>query len=290
VPQAFLPPHGGAVAEYRPGLLGLARVHFVDVRRGVDHSEDLALLADLGAAGAPGWAAAEEGGLDEAALAAEPVPGAAFAALPPAAAQPKSYRAWERELGDHLHRTRRLELLASRRFGLVAVPEEAEGDFRLRLAGTLREERERELATLRERWAKRLDGVREQVRRGEQAVDRERQQAADHKRRVLVDAGSTLLGALFGRKALSATNVRRAGSVLGGVSRSGKEAADVDRAEATVAQRRGEVAELEAKAEQEAHELAERYDPTKLELETIAVKPRKADVTVRRVVLAWVPE
>lgn len=290
VPQAFLPARGGAVAEYRPAVLGLARVHFVDAKRGIDHGEDLALLAGLGAAGAPGWAAAEEADLDESSLVAEPAPGAAFAALPPAAAQAKSYRAWERELGDHLHRTRRLELLASRRFGLTGAPGEAEGDFRLRVAGTLREERDRELAALRERWAKRVDSVREQVRRSEQAVDRERQQAADQKRRVLVDAGSTILGALFGRKALSATNIRRAGSVVGGFSRSGKEAADVDRAEATVAQRRGELADLEARAEQEAHELAERYDPTKLELETVALKPRKSDVTVRRVLLAWVPE
>jgi hypothetical protein len=290
VPQAFLPARGGAVTEYRPALLGLARVHYVDAKRGVDHGEDLALLAALGAAGVLGWAAAEDADLDESSFAAEPAPAAAFAALPPATAQPKSYRAWERELADHLHRTRRLELLASRRFGLTGAPGEAEGDFRLRVAGTLREERDRELAELRERWGKRLDSVREQVRRGEQAVDRERQQAADQKRRVLVDAGSTLLGALFGRKALSATNIRRAGSVVGGFSRSGKEAADIERAEATAAQRRGELADLEAKAEQEAHELAERYDPTRLELETIALKPRKSDVTVRRVVLAWVPE
>jgi hypothetical protein len=290
VPQAFLPPRAGAVDAYRPAVLGLAQVHYVDAKRGVDHSEALALLADFGVAGAPDWGAAEADEGDEPALAFEPAPGAAFAALPPAAGQAKSYRAWERELADHLYRSRRLELLASPRFGLFAAPGEAEGDFRLRVAGTLREERERELATLRERWAKRLAAVEERVRRGEQAVDRERQQAADHKRRVWVDAGSTVLGALFGRKALSATNVRRAGSVLGGVSRSGKEAADVDRAEATVAQRKDELADLEARAEQEAHELAERYDPTKLELETVALKPRKSDVTVRRVVLAWVPE
>jgi hypothetical protein len=289
VPQAFLPPRAGAVDAYRPAVLGLARVHYVDARRGVDHSEDLALLADFGVAGEPDWGAAEADEADERALASEPAPGAAFAALPPAAGQAKSYRAWERELADHLYRTRRLELLASSRFGLVAAPGEAEGDFRLRVAGTLREERERELAALHERWAKRLAGVEEQVRRGEQAVDRERQQAADHKRRTWIEVVSTILSALFGRKALSATNVRRAGSVLGGFSRSGKEAADVDRAEATVAQRKDELADLKARAEQEERELAELYDPTKLELETVALKPRKTDVT-RRVVLAWVPE
>ena len=289
VPQAFLPPPHGAATAYRPALLGLARVHYVDAKRNVDHAEDLALLAEF-AAGAPDWAGTEPTEIDEAALAAEPAPGAAFDHVPPPAAQAKSYRGWQRELADHLYRTRRLELLASRRFGLVAAPGEAEGDFRLRVAGTLREDRDRELAALRERWAKRLDTVRERVRRGEQAVDRERQQAEDQKRRTWVDAGSTVLGALFGRKTLSATNLRRAGSVLGGFSRSGKEAADIERAEATVEHRRGELVDLEAKAEQEAHELAERYDPTRLELETVTLKPRKSDVTVRRVLLAWVGE
>ncbi|HEX6202747.1 MAG TPA: DUF87 domain-containing protein, partial [Thermoanaerobaculia bacterium] len=45
VPQAFLPTRFGPPSEYRPALLGLARVHFVDARRGVDHVEDLAVLA-----------------------------------------------------------------------------------------------------------------------------------------------------------------------------------------------------------------------------------------------------
>ncbi|HEX2163496.1 MAG TPA: ATP-binding protein, partial [Thermoanaerobaculia bacterium] len=91
-------------------------------------------------------------------------------------------------------------------------------------------------------------------------------------------------------KTFSATNLRRAGSAMGGFSRSGKEASDVERAEGALADRRSELADLEAQAEREAHELAERYDPTRAELEEITVKPRRTDVDVRRVALAWVPE
>jgi DNA helicase HerA-like ATPase len=290
VPQAFLPAAAGSPPAYRPCLLGLARVHFVDDRRGIDHAEELVLVVPFTFSEEPDWEAARPAPVDERALPGEPAPGAAFAAVPGPAAQARSYAGWGRQLGEHLYRVRRLELAASPPFDLVARPGEAEGDFRLRVAGAVREARDAELAKLREGWARRLEAEREKVRRAEQAVDREREQAVDQKRQAWFHAGSTLLGALVGRKALSSTSLHRAGTALRGFSRSGKEAADVGRAAETLELRRSRLDELAAEAEREAADLAARYDPTRVELATVTLKPRKSDVEVRRVLLAWVPE
>ena len=88
-----------------------------------------------------------------------------------------------------------------------------------------------------------------------------------------MDAISTGLGALLGRKKLSVTNVRRAGSVLSGFSRSGREEADVERAAAAVEREKAKLAEIEAELESEAAELGQRYDPQSIELGTSPSSP-----------------
>ena len=290
VPQAFLPAEAGAAVRYRPWLLGLSRVHFADARRGIAHTEEVSLLVPFAFSDEPDWDAARRWDGGERSLADAPAQAARFAAVPGPAAQERSYGPWQRQLAEQLYRSQRLDLPACPTYDLVARPGEAEGDFRLRLAGAVREARDAGLAELRERWAKRLEAEREKARRAEQAVERESRQAEDQKRQAWLHAGSTLLGALVGRRKLSATSLHRAGTSLRGFSRSGKEAADVERAEETAELRRAEVAELEAEAEREAAELAARHDPARAEVETLSLAPRKSDVEVRRLVLAWVPE
>jgi DNA helicase HerA-like ATPase len=293
VAQAFLlPAGGGAGAAYRPHLLGIARVHYVDDKRGIQHTEEAALLAGLAAPTDPDWHAARALELDaERDLLPQPPAGAAaFADPPPAATEAKRYRAWEKDLADVLYRSRRLDLPAAESLGQVARPGESERDFRIRLEGAVREERDRALEELRERYAKQAAAQQERIARAGERVQREEEQAEDHKRRAWMDAGATMLGALLGRKKLSVTNVRRAGSVLSGFSRSGKEGADVDRAGAALEREREKLAEIETKLEEEAAELGRRLDPQILELGTVTVKPRRADVEVRQVLLAWVPD
>lgn len=133
------------------------------------------------------------------------------------------------------------------------------------------------------------------MRRAAEKVEREEAQADDRKRRSLLDVGgavASVAGALLNprRKLFTSTNVNKAKSALSGVSRSAEESADVERAEAALEREKEKLAELKADFEAAARELGERYDPETLELGTFTVWPRRADVDVRRVVLAWVPD
>jgi hypothetical protein len=293
VAQAFLlPAGGGGGAVYRPHLLGIARVHFVDDKRGIRHTEEAALLAGLGAPTDPDWHAARALELDaERDLLPQPPAGAAaFADPPPAATEAKRYSAWEKDLADVLYRSRRLELAAAESLGQVARPGESERDFRIRLGDAVREERDRALDELRERYARKITAQQERVVRAGDRVEREEEQAEDHKRRAWGGALTTGLGMLLGRKKVSVTNLRRAGSVLSGFSRTDREGADVERAGAALEREGEKLAEIEAELEAEAAELGSRLDPQTLELGTVTVKPRRADVEVRQVLLAWVPD
>jgi hypothetical protein len=294
VPQVFLVPRGSsAELVYRPGLLGLATVHYRDDRRGVAQAEDLALLQDLACEGTPDWrraAALDRERWDpERDSEPEPRPGASFAELPAAAAQAKSYRGWEKDLAEVLFRERRLELAACTALGETARPGEGERELRIRLADRTRELREAEKEKLRRRYASRLETQRERERRAEERLEREREQARDQKAHTLLRFGETAAAVLFGRRSFSRSAVSRASTALRGVSRSAKEGRDVDRAEEGLEAVQLSRRDLEAELARELAALAERFDPEALAIETVTLRPRRADVEVRSVALAWIP-
>jgi hypothetical protein len=295
VPQVFLARRGelapGERWEYRPALLGAARVHFVQAKTGVDQWETAHRLAPLAAAAAPDpWAGATALAVPEAGpdLDAEPAAGAAFAPLPPEAMQARRYPAWTKALADSLYRTRALELFACAALKAVSRPGESEGDFRARLALAAREARDREVEKLRARYAPKLAALQERLRQAEARVGREQAQLGQQTLQTAISVGATVLGAFLGRKAVSASTLGRATTAARGVGRAGREAQDIAHAKESVEAVRGQLAALEQEfaAETAALRAAGDTPPT---VEPAPVRPRKTDITVDRVALAWTP-
>ena len=101
--------------------------------------------------------------------------------------------------------------------------------------------------------------------------------------------GTTILGALFGRKAASVGTASRAGTAMRGAGRAKKEKEDVERAVEDAKALRVQLGELEAQFESDVEALGERLDAERFEIEEAPVRPRKADIAVEPVVLAWAP-
>jgi flagellar motility protein MotE (MotC chaperone) len=288
VPQTFLPASGAPRdLVYRAFLLGEGRVHFVDSRRDIQSKEDVLLLAALeDEVEGVDWYAARPLDLSSDHLEDEPVPGAAFGPLVSAGGEEKSYRTWSKSFSDALYRDRRLKLWKSPTYKEVSQPEESERDFRIRLGQLAREARDEQTEELREKYAKKLETLEDRIRRAEQKVEVQAEQARDQKLKTVVNIGSTLLGAFLGRKRLSSS---RLGTAVKGFGRQARESQDVERAKEDLAVLEEKYREMERELEQEIEELEERFDPLNEELETFAVKPRRTDVEVRRVALVWVP-
>jgi Helicase HerA, central domain len=296
VPQLFLAERGRPAGGrfYEPGLLGLATVHFVDAAKGVEQAQAVALWARLGGGvEAVDWYAAEELAPErfdpERDLDPEPAGEAAWGDLPTRATQEKSYRDWEKDLVEALYRSRRLELYRSSTLGALSTPGESERDFRIRLADKAREARDEEKEKLQKRYATRLHSLEGRVQRAESRVEREQEQEQQQKVQTAISFGATALSALFGHKMMSRSNLGRATTAFRGVGRSVKESQDVARAAAEVEALRREYADLESELQGEIDALAGRFDPATEALETVAVRPRRGDVDVRRVALAWAP-
>ena len=104
-----------------------------------------------------------------------------------------------------------------------------------------------------------------------------------------ISVGATVLGALFGRKKLSATTIGRATTAARGAGRTMKQAGDVQRAQESAEAVRQQIQALEAELEEELSARAAATDPLTEKLERISVRPKKTDITVRRVALVWRP-
>ena len=104
---------------------------------------------------------------------------------------------------------------------------------------------------------------------------------------ALLTAATGVFGALFGRKTLSAANAGRLGTAARGASKVLKEKQDVTRAEENLVSERQKLADLQAAIDAEATVVA---DDEGAPLQPLVLRPKKADITVTTVLLAWVPE
>jgi hypothetical protein len=291
VPQSFLPvrsrPDG---VVYEPGLYTAATVHYVEPKQGIDHAEDLFLLASLSDAGEVDWYAAAAVEVEKGDLEAEPVPAARFCPLPAPAARARSYDDWRKALEESLYRTRRLEVFRSPGCGDVSQPGETERDFRIRMGDQGRERRDAQIEALRRKHGPRAAQLEERIRRAEQMKQKQEAQVSGQTWNTVITAGTAVMGALFGRKTFSYSNVSRAGSAMRSVGRTVQERQDVTHAEETLEALRKQLADLNAELEAEIDRLEERLDPEAEELEVLGLKPRRKDIEVRVLTLAWAPK
>jgi hypothetical protein len=270
-------------------VFGVAEIHYADARTGVSSTETRTLLTEFEAPVDPvRWENATEAPFAPEALASEPVAGARYEEAPSAAARAKSYEAWGRDLATHLARTRALTLWRSPASKTVSRPGESEEDFRGRLAQQGRERRDAAAEKLRSKHAAKIATLQERLRRAEQGLAREKQQASEAKLQTAISVGATVFDVLLGRKRVRTSTIGRATTTARGVGRSMRQAGDVARAEENVAAIRAELDALEARLSEEVAAVSGGHAAEE-PLETVAIRPKRGDVTVRRIGLVWIP-
>jgi hypothetical protein len=171
----------------------------------------------------------------------------------------------------------------------TSKPGETEGDFRARLAVTLREQRDLAVEKIRARFEKKVVALQDRILRAEQRVEREKGQRGQQALSTAVAVGATVLGALFGRKTLSVGTVGRASTAMRGAGRVSREKADVARAEDSLEALQQKVAALEAELAAEVEKIEEGTSAEDLPLEEIVLAPRKSDLAAEPVALGWTP-
>lgn len=291
VPQYFLAPGSSGDVTYTPSLLGFARIHYSDAKAGIDLDESVAIMAPIQTGPvAVDWTASRECAIRQDQLFAEPAAGASFLAVPPEASRPKSYEAWGKALSAHLLRSRPIRVLRCGELGVIGRPSELERDFHVRVRQAAREERDRRVERLRAKFGPRAAALQERIRKSEQSLAVQREQASSAQLSGVLSIGSALVSAFLGRKIISSGTVGRAASAARSAGKSAKERSDVARAEDDLASARAELEELEGKLAIEAEQIAAELEAASRAVTELAIKPKRGSVTVQAVALVWSPE
>ncbi len=291
ISQHFLPDHGrDGPVTYHPVIYGAASVHLQDARRDVDERRTVQRLVAIPDHPGPlPWDDGEETGVAPADLEAAPRAGARFAPLPGAASNAKQYGTWSRGFAEWLRTSQALTLQVHAGTKLVQRPRETEGEFRVRVRERLHEQRDEAVAALRTKHATRLARQQERVRRKEQAIAREEADVQQTGLQTVVTTVTGLVGAFFGRKLASATNVGRLGTAARSANRTIRARQDVVRAKADHEAEVQKLRDLEAAMDEELEALAATFAKPAT-FETVTIVPKKSDIRVELLALAWKAE
>ncbi|MBK9947347.1 MAG: ATP-binding protein [Nitrospira sp.] len=294
VPQYCVPLRGskpdGSELVYAPMLLGTSQIRFSDAKSGVDSAQDLTVLAPItDGPVAVDWDKALAAEIAVADLEREPSEKAQFLAVPASAGKARSYAEWNKEFNGWLFRTQKVELLRSPSTKDVSKPGESERDFRVRLQQTGREQRDKAADSLRQKYASKITTLQDRIRRAELAKEKQQAESRSSQMQAAISVGASILGAFMGRKTISASNIGRATTAIRSAGRVMKESTDVGVAEENVAALQQQLVDLEAQFKSESDALVAATDPLNEKLETISIKPTKANIAVKLVALAWMP-
>ena len=293
VPCFYVPVRGSAVAGnkimYMPKILGATKINFSDQKAKVETSESKVFFTDLTDNAIPvAWDMCDEIDVPATDLEKSPQMNALYAELPPAASQSKNYTVWNRDFNNWLYGTQKVQLFVSPSLKEVSQPGETEADFRIRLQQVARERRDAMVEQLREKYASKITTLQERLRRAQQAVEKQAEQAKQAKLQTALSFGGTLLSAFTGRK-LSSGTISRASSAFRGVGRSIDESKDVARATDTVEAVQQQLASIQNEFNDETAALEAKIDPSTETFQTVVIKPNKADILVQLVALVWMP-
>ena len=289
--EVFLSPDGPVPTGgllYKPAILGRARVRFTHTKARIDCDREMFCLAPAGdQLGESAW----EGGRQFAEVPeveTAPLAGG-FTGLPPALAAAKAYASLGTSLKNHLARTAKLTVFTAPSIDAVSRPDETEGEFRVRIAQQVREWRDKEIDRISDKSAAKLASLNDRIARARQKVEKQKAEAKNKSMQTYVSIGTAVLSAILGRKVASSTTVGRAATSMRTASRATRQQADVVHAEESLSDLEEKLATLEEEVGADLEKVRLEANPDRLVLESIEIAPKKTEISVDDVVLAWVP-
>jgi hypothetical protein len=201
-----------------------------------------------------------------------------------------TYASIGKDFSDWVYANHSIEVSYSPLLEAFSNPGEPMDQFKARITQTARELRDNAMEELREKTAKGLKSLVDKQTKAAVKVEAQKAQAGSAKLATAVQIGSSLLGAIFGRKkGLSAVTTLVRGSTVTSATRVMRESQEAAAAENELARLQTEQAELEKQLDDEVQKLQEQYDPAALVFETVKLTPVKKNIQVSAVGILWLP-
>lgn len=202
--------------------------------------------------------------------------------------QEKNYALFAKKFAETLYQNQTLTIFQTTNPKITSKVGESEKDFRVRVAQEMRENRDESVKKMREKYSGRIAALSEKVRKAQEKMAQKQEKAGMQKTEAMISFGSTIVGALFGRKLTKGT-ISQAGTSIRRATKIGKDSKDASQAQEDVSVYQQQLQDLETQMNSEISALIS-GDALSIEVETTSVRPRKSDISVETIALVWWPQ
>jgi hypothetical protein len=275
--------------RYRPAIFGSGTVRFLDRKRSIDKQTEKSLvIEELEKTSFVDWKAAKESPLEynELMNTKNQVSGkeAFFELATEFANSPKEFKKLSKDLIDFLYYNSTLKLKKNNDLDVIQLPEESDRDFQIRLLQRSREERDAEVDKLKGKYAKKLDKLEDKLSKLEFDLADDEAEFEARKREELVGAGESVLSIFMGsRRTSRATTIARRRRMTSKAKR------EIAETKEDIARVKKDASKLEAELKKAVDEIVEKYEKGADDLSVEEFKPKRTDVKINLVALAWRP-
>jgi hypothetical protein len=274
---------------YHPAILGIATIRFVQAKHKIDTQEEILRLLWPSDEVRIDWSEAEILSLQLDELSRQPVqtasaPSPFYSTLPPDFDNTRTIRSFKNDLANWLYYNQRLRLRSHDELNVLQRPDENLRDFNVRIRQAARETRDQEVDALEKKYDRRLDALAKKMRRLERDLADDEAEYKARQREEAVGVGETVLSFFMGRRRTSAaTTIARRRRMTAKVKR------DIEETEEEITELKEDIHELEQELEAAINAITSKWDQTNDEEHYVELKPRRRDVTLHEVAIAWAP-
>jgi len=279
--QAAQPGEEGYRAIYEPRLIARSTIGYYEKKLGVDRQESSILLLPTDEIGAR-WDKAQIYAPDKIQLSNYPVKNAFFKAAPSEFNTAEKIKAMGRILPDYLLQASRLKIYSHKGLNIAQTGGEDERAFAIRLRDAARERRDSEVAKIQSDYEDKMSKLQSKISTLERALSSDQAEIQARKREEYLGAGETILGFFMGRRRTSGitTAARR-------MRMTQKAQDDAKETQAKIDDIKKDIKELEGELRDAVDKVRSKYDNVPNEVTTIELRPKRGDIKIDLLGIAW---
>ncbi len=289
IPQYYLIPPVPADSFYlEPAIVATARVRFFDSRRNIDMVQDKSAILYLDeSTDAINWEDGEDFDAEMEDLSKTQPSSCSYAPLPPFVLNARTLGPVLKSWKDYLYHNSRIELFRIKGLKLESHPGQDMEDFKMEAMNLLKEKKAQAMEKIEAKYERQYQRLEDRLNRAVARLEREKADVSARGVDTAVSFGVAILGALFGRKTLSATTASRTGRGIRSASRMMREKEDVRHAQDEVERIKRQMEELESSMREETDALSQRFSIDKYPIETFYIRPRRSDISDAKAFILW---
>ena len=207
-----------------------------------------------------------------------------FAPMPEDANSSREISSISKKLADWLYYNSKHTINVHQELGLFQHPDETPRAFRIRLQQAAREARDEEVDKLEEKFEKQIDRLETKLRKEERELAEDEADYSARKQQEMVGIGESVVNFFVGRRSSRAVS-----SAMSKRRLTTKALQDVEESKDVIEDLQADIQELEEELEEQTREITAKWADLLDNVTTEEITPRRTDVHVETVALAWLP-